>query len=1225
MDRKILLVLLGILASLALVVPAFAPQTHLTYGEATPKQVAQEGASVSGRITLHAAGRGNPWINLRDGVDLPTTYTGKAALTQTLAGNLAQPLSLASGDFDEDGVPDLVSGYGGPGGSILTLHRGNVDAIYPNSSEAQKRKAEGMFTDLPFLSPARVFALPEAPEFLGTGDFDNDGHWDVVAAVRGSKALYLLPGDGRGSFGPAKQIELPGTVTAMATGEINRADGLADVVVGIVGPEGPQVLVFEGPEGALRGKPEVFALPAEATALALGQLDDSYEMDLAVAAGRELLIVHGRDRRLSLDEIRQAQVPPATIDQRALPFAITSLAVGDFIWDEEHRTDIALLSEDRTVHMMERQGTETGEWSDVASVPMSPGFYASAPLMVRARVSVGPTDDLVMVDQVNHQLHILMGDTMTHQGGDAVRISASPRPPVPVSLDTEGELVAVLPMRLNADALSDLVILKGGPSSLTVAVTASSSTFTVNSTGNGDDCDTKDGICSTGSIDTKTGKCVLTGICTLRAAIEQANASPGADAINFTVTSISPGGGLPQITGPVTIDGTTSPAGRVELSVRGLDIAAGSSTVRRMVINRTSGSVSSSGIGLGTNGGNVLEGNFFGTDVTGTVDLSTTQTGVLISSPNNIVGGTTAAARNIIISSLTSPGVVIEGSGNQVQGNFIGTDVTGTAALGGTTVGFYIFGSSNTVGGTTGVTPGGQCTGACNVISGSKNQGVWIVGSGTTGNLVQGNHIGTDVTGTAALGNAGNGVETTTAVSGNTIGGTARGAGNTIANNGFAGVCIACSTAGSDTADATGNAILSNSIFSNTGLGIDLGGNGVAPNDSGDSDTGANNLQNFPVLTLATSTTVQGTLNSRPNTTFRLEFFSNTECDPSGYGEGQKFIGPTTVTTDGSGDASFTVAFSTTVPGGRFITATATDPDGNTSEFSRCVEVKAATQIDYFALGDSVASGHGLSDGGPPCRQSAEAYPWLVLQKLQTQYDVQNSGSPESWFFACSGATTATLERQVNQVINKWSGRPTLVSITVGANDFDWANIFGFSKRLCTDEEIFRKWVKTITSSIELRLASSLRRLLSRPNVEVILTDYYNPTNPSGFFWTQINPVCGFVDVYERTALIVLSLNSAIENARARLPAGSQSRIHLSSSVYVKFKGHEAPFQQGGPLTCGTALPRVEATWVQYIGDKDSNSNPGGLPLSGDCFHPRRAGAEAIADAVIKAIPPLGH
>jgi hypothetical protein len=137
-----------------------------------------------------------------------------------------------------------------------------VDAIYPNSPQAQQRKAEGTFTDMPFLSPARVFALPVVPDFLGAGDFNADGNQDLVTTARGGELLHWLPGDGKGGFGAAQVVKLSGKVTTLVVGEINRPDGLDDVVVGVNSDKGPQVLVFEWPEGALRGEPEVFVAPA---------------------------------------------------------------------------------------------------------------------------------------------------------------------------------------------------------------------------------------------------------------------------------------------------------------------------------------------------------------------------------------------------------------------------------------------------------------------------------------------------------------------------------------------------------------------------------------------------------------------------------------------------------------------------------------------------------------------------------------------------------------------------------------------------------------------------------------------------------------------------------------------------------------------------------------------------------------------------------------------------
>src|SRR5438067_1238179 len=144
----------------------------------TPDKTPARPARLSEIISVHAAGRGNPTINLSDGHDLLTSYVGPQELTNALAQNQAEPLSLAAADFDEDGVPDLISGYAYSGRGIITLLRGNVDSIYPNAPEAQERRTRGEFTDAAFLSPTSVFAFPVAPDFIGTGDFDADGHQD---------------------------------------------------------------------------------------------------------------------------------------------------------------------------------------------------------------------------------------------------------------------------------------------------------------------------------------------------------------------------------------------------------------------------------------------------------------------------------------------------------------------------------------------------------------------------------------------------------------------------------------------------------------------------------------------------------------------------------------------------------------------------------------------------------------------------------------------------------------------------------------------------------------------------------------------------------------------------------------------------------------------------------------------------------------------------------------
>jgi titin len=280
-----------------------------------------------------------------------------------------------------------------------------------------------------------------------------------------------------------------------------------------------------------------------------------------------------------------------------------------------------------------------------------------------------------------------------------------------------------------------------------------------------------------------------------------------------------------------------------------------------------------------------------------------------------------AGAGNLI-SGNTFDGIALFGSGNLVQGDLIGTDITGTQALGNGHDGVFVGTGANTN------TIGGTVAGAGNLIAANGGSGVVI--SAITGvliqsNLIEGNFIGTDASGTINLGNAADGVTIQGAdASNNTIGGTAAGAGNTIAFNGHDGVLV-------DT--GTGNAVLSDLIFANGNLGIELINNG-------------NNNQAAPMLTAAisdgTNTVIQGVLQSTPNTTFTVQLFADASADPSGLAEGQQLLGTVTVTTDASGFAAFTVTVPEAVPAGQVITATATDADNNTSEFSVPVTVMGA-------------------------------------------------------------------------------------------------------------------------------------------------------------------------------------------------------------------------------------------------------------------------------------------
>ncbi len=366
-------------------------------------------------------------------------------------------------------------------------------------------------------------------------------------------------------------------------------------------------------------------------------------------------------------------------------------------------------------------------------------------------------------------------------------------------------------------------------------------------------------------------------------------------------------------------------------------IVGGTDTRKRNIISGNNGQ----GVVLVNSGtsSNTILGNYIGTNATGTAAIGNTLAGVALwnAASNNTIGGTAAGAGNLI-SGNGGDGLSIGDTGttgNLIQGNLIGVNASATSTIGNGAQGIWIGNGaqSNTIGGTV--------AGAGNVVGGSTYAGIELHGSGTSNNIIQGNFIGTNSSGTINLGNSIDGILVTNSASNNTIGGTVSGAGNTIAFNGRDGVRIE-STAGN------GNTILGNSIYSNSGLGINLAGGtqngfGVTSNDSGDGDAGANGLQNFPTISsagaAATSLRVQGSLNSIASRTFRIEVFASSSADASGHGEGQRYIGTFNVTTDGTGNIAFDQTLSNvTVAAGEFVTMTATDlTTNNTSEFASAI------------------------------------------------------------------------------------------------------------------------------------------------------------------------------------------------------------------------------------------------------------------------------------------------
>ena len=422
-------------------------------------------------------------------------------------------------------------------------------------------------------------------------------------------------------------------------------------------------------------------------------------------------------------------------------------------------------------------------------------------------------------------------------------------------------------------------------------------------------------------------------------------------------------------------------------------------------------------------GGHIIEGNYIGTDVTGSYVITNVSSGIRISAPGCRVGGTNAARRNVIAG--CSVGIWVSGTNatnTVIYGNYIGTDSTGANGLGNRSYGIHVDGAAHhvfvgsTVAGCGNVISGnwndgihlsassrevrvegnyigtdasgaravansgsgvyiagpavsnwigGAGAGWRNVISGNSGHGITINDAGAQEIRIKGNHIGTGVMATNAVPNGVCGIWLGTGASNNFVGGMEVGAGNTIAFNREKGVAVYA---------GAGHVIMGNAIKRNGELGIDLGSDGVTANDIDDEDIGPNDRQNFPVILSVSNNSgnvlyISGVLNSRPSTNYYIELFGSRDPDLTGYGEGEEFFLNTrlSVTTDVSGTAVFTgMVIVAMVHTPNFITATAT-----LSNRQYCSTSEFGPRFFLDSDGDGMGDGYeveyfgGYTNGNP--------------------------------------------------------------------------------------------------------------------------------------------------------------------------------------------------------------------------------------------------------------------
>ncbi|HEX9696421.1 MAG TPA: SGNH/GDSL hydrolase family protein [Actinomycetota bacterium] len=298
--------------------------------------------------------------------------------------------------------------------------------------------------------------------------------------------------------------------------------------------------------------------------------------------------------------------------------------------------------------------------------------------------------------------------------------------------------------------------------------------------------------------------------------------------------------------------------------------------------------------------------------------------------------------------------------------------------------------------------------------------------------------------------------------------------------------------------------------------------------------------------------------------------------------------------------------------------------------------------IQYFGIGDSIPSGHGLGDDLTACKRSTSSYPYLVNTDLRLWgYETDFLSSPSTYHIACSGAQAVAdpvftpppekqLTWQVDRVLERRdSNKDALVSITIGADDFHFA--FSARAMLCdASESVFRDWLENTVSSVREGVLIEVRRLLADTRTSVILTEYYQPFNKTPA-WLQLDPLalppfrpCDLARAHQRAQTAVQALNSSWDYIRDELASHAQQRLSITR-IYEEFQGHE-----GAPSTtyaaagvCGWSPPLEDQTWIQVPGNGYTTSM---IPFvdGGDCFHPNEVGQRRIADAALRAASQLG-
>ncbi len=481
-------------------------------------------ASAAAPVTVQAAGRGKPFFNFADGRQMAHVFRVQNDASRALQSGRATPRALASADLDGNGTPDLVVGYDIGGTGIIAIQRGNPDAFAPTDDSVFVRLQQG-YNPASLLPDTEVYQVPVPADFVAVGNFNRGSAKDILIGAKGG-ALYLMAGNGNG-FGIPELITLPGPVTALAAGEFRAADGMTDVAVGVTSPGGDALLIFDGAEGFSNPIAQ-FPLAGPASGIEFGGLDDDPFRDVAIAARNEIDIVHGWGRKSS--------VALSTRLQRIeIGSNLRGLALGEFTWDRDGRTEMAALTDDGIVQIVQQQRLDTREFTDVekskrtrSTVQGTPfngdiesisswqpgkfsgwvksnsfpaGNVSSASLkpLMKTHLSNREMDEITVVGSEQSKLKIVRPnsrispvareETQTSPPSKLKNLRAMPSAEAQpatddatVALDVASEPIAMLTLPKKINGFQDVVTLSAGPEALSIVPNAPNTTITVDRT-----------------------------------------------------------------------------------------------------------------------------------------------------------------------------------------------------------------------------------------------------------------------------------------------------------------------------------------------------------------------------------------------------------------------------------------------------------------------------------------------------------------------------------------------------------------------------------------------------------------------------------------------------------------------------------------------------------------------------------------------------------------------